>query len=190
MQGPVEITFKDIEKTPDLEDFINRRISKLEKICSYMISCRVTIERPQKYPDTGNPHRVRIDIKVPPAHEIIAKQSGSQGDMHDPLSVIIGKTFQAAERQLRELTKKQHGLIKAHPQQQVMGIVDKLFIEQGYGFIRTIDTSDEVYFHKNSVLHNDFSRIKIGTGVRFVSEIGQKGLQASSVEIIDKHKTA
>ena len=71
-----------------------------------------------------------------------------------------------------------------------MLIVDKLFIEQGYGFIRTIDTSDEVYFHKNSVLHNDFSRIKIGTGVRFVSEIGQKGLQASSVEIIDKHKTA
>ena len=189
MQVPVEITFKDIEKTPDLEDFINIRIAKLEKICSYMISCRVTVERPQKHPDTGNPYRVRIDIKVPPAHEIVAKHTASQPDMHDPLSVIINKTFQAAERQLRELTKKQHGLIKTHPQQQVMGIVQKLFIEDGYGFIRTIDTSDEIYFHKNSVLHNDFDKIKVGTGVRFVSEIGDKGPQASSVEIIDKHKT-
>ena len=70
-----------------------------------------------------------------------------------------------------------------------MGIVQKLFIEDGYGFIRTIDTSDEIYFHKNSVLHNDFDKIKVGTGVRFVSEIGDKGPQASSVEIIDKHKT-
>ena len=153
-----------------------------------MISCRVTIERPQKYPDTGNPHRVRINIKVPHSHEIIARHSSSEGDMHDPLTAIINKTFQAAERQLKELTEKQHGLVKTHPQQQVMGIVDKLFIDDGYGFIRTIDTSDEVYFHKNSVLHNDFDKIKVGTGVRFVAEIGEKGLQASSVEIVDKHK--
>ncbi len=189
MQIPTEITFKDIEKTPELEDFINKRIAKLEKICNYMISCRITIERPQKHPDTGNPHRVRINIKVPPSHEIIAKHTASQPDMHDPLTVIINKTFQAAERQLRELSKKQHGLVKVHSQQQVMGIVHRLFPEDGYGFIKEIDTSDEIYFHKNSVLHNDFEKIKVGTGVRYVSEIGNKGPQASSVEIIDKHKT-
>src|SRR6056297_3348302 len=107
MQGPVEISFKKVKKTPELENLIRTKIAKLEKICNYMISCRVMVEKPQTYPDTGNPHRVRIDITVPPSHEIIAKQSASEGDMHDPLTVIITKTFQAAERQLKELTQRQ-----------------------------------------------------------------------------------
>jgi len=186
MQVPVEISFKDINKTPELEDLINQKIARLEKICNYIISCRVMIERPQKYPDTGNPHRVRIDITVPPAHEIVARQSASEGDMHNPLETVIIKTFQAAERQLKELTERQHGEVKTHPQQQVMGVVEKLFIDQEYGFIKTTDTSEDIYFHKNSVLHGDFDRLTIGTGVRFVVEQGDKGLQASSVEIIYK----
>jgi cold shock CspA family protein/ribosome-associated translation inhibitor RaiA len=186
MQGPVEISFKDVKKTPELEDLINQKIAKLEKICSYMISCRVTVERPQKYPDTGNPHRVRIDIKVPHSHELVAKQSASEGDMHDPLHTVITKTFHAAERQLKELTKRQHGEVKTHPQQQVMGIVYKLFKDRGYGFIRTVDTQEEIYFHRNSVLHSDFDRLTVGTGVRFATEQADKGLQASSVEIVYK----
>jgi cold shock CspA family protein/ribosome-associated translation inhibitor RaiA len=186
MQGPVEITFKDIKKTSELEDLINQKIAKLERICNYMISCRVIVERPQTYPDRGNPHRVRIDIKVPPAHEIVAKQSASEGDMHDPLQTVIIKTFNAAERQLKELTDRQHRETKTHPNQQVTGIVDKLFPDRGYGFIKTIDTNRDVYFHRNSVLHDDFDRLQIGTGVRFTSETGEKGLQASSVAIVFK----
>lgn len=186
MQLPAEISFKNVNKTPELEDLIKQKIARLDKICDYMTSCRVMIERPQKYPDTGNPHRVRIDITVPPAHEIVAKQSASEGDMHDPLATVITKTFHAAERQLKELTERQHGEVKTHPQQQVMGIVDKLFTDQEYGFIKTVDTSEDIYFHKNSVLHGDFDKLTVGTGVRFVAEQGDKGIQASSVEIIYK----
>jgi cold shock CspA family protein len=64
-----------------------------------------------------------------------------------------------------------------------MGIVHRLFPDQDYGFIKTADTGEDVYFHRNSVLHRGFDRLTIGTGVRFVVEQGQKGLQASSVEI-------
>jgi hypothetical protein len=35
-------------------------------------------------------------------------------------------------------------------------------------------------------LHDDFERIEIGTGVRFFATEGEKGLQASTVQIIDK----
>jgi cold shock CspA family protein len=104
--------------------------------------------------------------------------------MHDPLHTVITKTFQAAERQLRNLTERQHGQVKTHPQQQVMGIVDNLFAERGYGFIKTLGTQQDIYFHRNSVLHDDFDRLTIGTGVRFVAREGEKGLQASSVEIV------
>jgi cold shock CspA family protein/ribosome-associated translation inhibitor RaiA len=187
MQVPAEITIKDIEKTPELEEHINKKIAKLEKLCSYIISCRVSVERPQIHPETSNPHRVRIDIKLPPSHEIVAKNLSSRHNVHDPLPIIINKTFRAAERQLIKITKIQHKIVKTHLLQQTMGIVHRLFPEQGYGFIKTLDTAEDVYFNKNSVLHNDFSRIKLGTGIRFASEMGDKGLQASSVEIVEKN---
>ncbi|AQT67872.1 Cold shock-like protein CspB [Anaerohalosphaera lusitana] len=183
MQGPTEITFKDVTKTPELEDLINGKIAKLEKICPQMISCRVMVECPQKHPDTGNPHRVRIDVTVPPSQEIVAKQSASEGDMHTPLETVINNTFKAAEKQLKKLSEKEKGQVKIHPEQQVMGIVTKIFADEDYGFIRTVDTGDDVYFHKNSVLHDDYDRLNVGTGVRFVVHMGEKGPQASSVEI-------
>src|SRR5512135_532394 len=108
MQVPAEITIKDIEKTPELEEHINKKIAKLEKLCNYMISCRVSVERPQIHPETSNPHRVRIDIKVPPSHEIVAKNLSSRRNVHDPLPIIINKTFRAAEKQLIKVTKIQH----------------------------------------------------------------------------------
>lgn len=186
MQVPLEISFKDIDKTPDLEELINQKVDKLEKICDHIISCRVMVERPQKYPDRGNPHRVRVDITVPPSHEIVAKQTASEGEMHDPLPVIISKTFQAAERQLKELTERQRGEVKTHPNQQAMGIVQRLFPEENYGFIKTVDTGEDIYFHRNSVLNDDYDRLVVGAGVRFMAQEGEKGLQASTVEIVFK----
>ena len=189
MQVPVEMTFRNVTKTPELEDLIHRKIAKLEKVCDYIISCRVAVELLQKYPDRGNPHQVRIDVKVPPSHEIVAKQTASEGDMHDSLQTIITKTFRAAERQLKALTERQHGEVKTHPHQQVMGIVHQLFPERDYGFIKTIDTQEDVYFHRNSVVHRKFEELAVGTGVRFTAEQGEKGLQASAVEVVFKSKS-
>jgi cold shock CspA family protein/ribosome-associated translation inhibitor RaiA len=188
MQGPVEISFKGVRKTPDIEQLINDKMSKLEKICDYMISCRVTVEMPQKHQDNGNPYRVRVDIKVPPAHEIVAKQTASEGDMHDPLEIVIRKVFKAAERQLKDLTERQHGNVKSHPNQQVTGIIHRIFPEEGYGFIKTVDTNDDVYFHRNSLINEDFENLLVGFGVSYFEEMGEKGPQASSVEVVYKPK--
>jgi cold shock CspA family protein/ribosome-associated translation inhibitor RaiA len=186
VQGSVEITFKGVRKTKELEDLIHRKIAKLERVSRRVVSCRVAVERRQKHQERGNPYQVRIDVTVPPAHELVSKQSASEGDMHDPLETVITRAFDAAERQLKELTKRQRGDVKTHPQQQEMGIVQQVFGDQGYGFIKTVDTGEDVYFHRNSILHGDFGRLAVGTGVRFVAELGEKGLQASSVEIVYK----
>ena len=44
----------------------------------------------------------------------------------------------------------------------------------------------EVYYHRNAVLQDDFERMEIGTGVRFVASQGEKGPQASTVRFVDK----
>jgi cold shock CspA family protein len=64
-------------------------------------------------------------------------------------------------------------------------IVTQIFPEEGYGFIKTLD-GQEVYFHQNSVLHGDFDRLELGTGVRFIMTQGDKGPQATTVQVVNK----
>ena len=47
-----------------------------------------------------------------------------------------------------------------------------------------------MYFHRNSVLHNHWERLSVGTGVRYEPQLGEKGMQASTVELVDKHGAA
>lgn len=58
------------------------------------------------------------------------------------------------------------------------GRVHRLFID--YGFIQTVDGT-EIYFHRNSVAHRAFRRLKGGSRVRYTVEEGEKGPQASVV---------
>lgn len=64
-------------------------------------------------------------------------------------------------------------------------MVVRLFRDQGYGFIETAE-GQELYFHRNSVLHDEFEQLRVGTGVRFAEEMGEEGPQASTVQITDR----
>ncbi len=189
MKIPLEIAFKGIPHTDEIEALIREEAEKLDRVCSYMMSCRVVVEKRQQHQEVGNPYRVRIDMTVPPGHELVIRREPSRGDMHDPLPIVIKHAFAAAARQLRKLVEEQRGAIKTHPEQEVMAVVHKLFPQEGYGFLRTVDTQQEIYFHRNSVLHHDFDRLTIGMGVRYTAEVGEKGLQATSVQIVDKPRT-
>ena len=106
-------------------------------------------------------------------------------EMHRPLEFVLKDAFKAARRRLKKLEAKQRGNVKSHPRQESSAVVEKLFPEKGYGFLRTVD-GQEIYFHRNSVLREGFDRMEIGTGVNFFKEMGKKGPQASSVRIVDK----
>ncbi len=58
-----------------------------------------------------------------------------------------------------------------------------LFPEEGYGFLETADGA-AISFHRNSVVHDAFDRLAIGTEVSFVAEEGDNGLQASTVRVV------
>jgi len=185
MQVPLEISFKGIVNTVEIENLIRSKVTKLERVCSYITSCRVAVEKRQEHQRVGNPYRVRIDMTVPPGHELVVRREPTEGDMHDPLEVVLKRAFDAAVRRLQKLVNLQQGDVKTHPEQQAMAIVHRLFPEEGYGFLRTIDTQEEIYFHRNSVLHNHFEHLKIGMGVRYTAEVGEKGLQATTVQVSD-----
>ncbi len=185
MQIPLDVTFREVQKTEELQNLIEEKVEKLNRVCGHLVRCRVVIEQPQKHQRSGSPYAVRIETTLPPEHVVVVKREAGEGNMHDPLSTVIRDAFNAAERKLKSQVHKQRGEIKRHDEDQVQAVVTRLFPEEGYGFLITPDEK-EVYFHKNSVLHNRFNDMREGTGVRYQEELGEKGPQASTVAIVDQ----
>ena len=188
MQVALEITYRDVEKSDAIETLIHEKVAKLERLCDYISNCQIAVEKIHDRPSHGSPYRVRIDMTVPPGHELVADVNPSEPNQHVKLDAVIRDAFSTAERQLKELVRRQRESDKAQTNdsaQDTMALVTKLFPEQDYGFLKTLDGQD-VYFHRNSVLHGDFDRLEIGTGVRFVALEDEQGLRATTVQIVDK----
>jgi cold shock CspA family protein/ribosome-associated translation inhibitor RaiA len=185
MQVPLNMTFRNVRKDAAIENLIRKQAAKLERVCDHIVSCRLAVEKPQKHQKSGNSFRVRIDVTVPPEHELVVTREAGEGDLHEHLSTVIRDAFAAMRRRLRKLVEKQHGDVKTHPAQEIGGLVTRLFPDQGYGFIKNAN-GQEIYFHKNSLPGDDFDRLEIGTGVQWHEEQGEKGPQASTVRIVDK----
>ncbi|MGG6239644.1 HPF/RaiA family ribosome-associated protein [Nodosilinea sp. AN01ver1] len=185
MQIPLDITYRDVDKTPALEALIRSKVDKLEDVCDHIMGCHIAVERAHTHPSHGSPYRVRLDLTVPPGHEIAVAKNPGEGVQYDSLETVIRDVFDAARRQLKELTEKQQNHTKSHPEQVVGGIVSKLFPSQGYGFLKSLD-GQEIYFHSNSVLHDAFDRLTVGAGVQYFLSEGIDGPQASTVRLLDK----
>jgi cold shock CspA family protein len=77
------------------------------------------------------------------------------------------------------------GDVKTHEKRPI-GTVKMLDAEKGYGFLESTD-GREIYFHQNSVLDGNFRRLAPGTRVLFSEEMGEKGPQASTIDLLGKH---
>jgi cold shock CspA family protein/ribosome-associated translation inhibitor RaiA len=188
MQIPLEISFHGVSRSDWSERYIREQADRLEQFCDNIISCRVSVEQPHRHHHNGNPYRVRVEVRIPPNKDLVATEEPVtvNKDKESHLQPVIHAAFQAMERQLKKLVElRRNKTQRIGPEGQPQGLVVRLFPEGGYGFIRTA-IGEECYFHQNSVLHDDFKRLAVGTEVRFVFEMGEMGPQASSVQIINK----
>ncbi|GAX34460.1 HPF/RaiA family ribosome-associated protein [Nodularia sp. NIES-3585] len=188
MKVPPEITYRNVEKTTAIDNLVHEKIAKLENVCDRISSCHIAIEKVHDRPRSGSPYRVRIDLTVPPGHELVAERNPAESNQYDPLDAVIRDAFNAARQQLVKLNERQHESDYAHNQEEAeetTALITKLFKDRGYGFLKTLD-GHEIYFHRNSVIHHDFDRLEIGTAVHFSFVEGEEGPQATTVKIFDK----
>ena len=179
------IVFKNIDKSEEIEELIYEKIEKLEQICRNITNLSIVIEQPHRHKHTGNSYKVALRMNVPPGQELVIKEEPLQVSRPLKVESLIRNAFVRMHRQLKEFVQRRDLRVKDHPEQSLQAVVVKLFKDEGYGFLRTLDNK-EVYFHQNSVLHNHFDRLEEGTGVRFVIEEGLDGTHASTVQIVDK----
>lgn len=183
MQIPLQVTFRDMEASEAVEAIIREKAEKLEQFADIM-SCRVVVEMINKHQHNGILYKVTIDLTVPGAELVVSRDHGKDHS-HEDVYVALRDSFDAARRQLQDHRRISRKKVKSH-EVPPHGQVSELFTEAGYG---TIETSDgrEIYFHRNSVLNQEFTELEVGSEVRFSEEKGDEGPQASTVHRVGKH---
>lgn len=184
MQIAPEIIFHDVERSEWVEAYVLERAQRLDRFAEGITRCHVTLAREVSSRRTANTYSVMVQVRVPPQHELAVKKKKDIQDMPAQLPAVINLAFGAIERQLKKTAEKRRYEEKSHDGQP-HGMVEQLFAE-GYGFIRSVDDGRQFYFHRNSVLHDDFERLAVGTEVRFNPAEGEQGPQASTVQIVSK----
>lgn len=182
MKVPLQVAFHGVPTSSKIDELVRERAEKLERVCDHITSCRVTIEKPHRSRGAAEHWQVRVDIRVPPSHELVVRRESTEMSTRDGLHGVVVRAFEAARRRLEKLNERQRGLVKGHPAQEVGGIVRRLFDD--HGFVRTLDGRD-IYFHRNAVLSDDFEALGIGMGVAFEEEEGEEGPHATTLRVID-----
>jgi ribosomal subunit interface protein len=182
MKQAPSITFRDIDSSEAVESKLRKRIDRLERYSSEIISCQVVVETPHRARKKGKIYKVSIDLTVP-GDEIVVNRNPEDNHSHEDVYVAIRDAFDAAERQLKEYAERRRGDVK-RPNQPPPGVIDRLFPEEDYGFIDPKTGGAHVYFHRNAVVGESFDDLEEGTPVRFTEEAGDEGPQATSVHII------
>jgi ribosomal subunit interface protein len=176
MEIPLQITARDIDLTDAIRTEIGEKAAKLDSFCGRIMRCRVVIECPRRHQHEGKLYSVHIYMTVP-GTELMVKR-----ELNKDLYVALRDAFRDARRKLEDFVREQRGDVKCH-EKLPHAVISFLFREKGYGFLTTPDGLD-VYFHANSVINEDFRKLKTGTKVRFVKETGDKGPQASTVTVL------
>ena len=179
MQLPVEISYRGVEKSPEIDNLIRTKAARLDRFCDHISRCDVAIEQPNQQQRSGNPFRVRVDVTVPPGHELVADEKQTEHEMHEPLTKIINDAFKTMERQLKDLVERQRHEVKTHTEPRAL--ITKLFAD--YGFI-TDGGGVDIYFHRNSIVNTPFEELKVGMEVRYDESHGEMGPQASTVHVV------
>jgi cold shock CspA family protein/ribosome-associated translation inhibitor RaiA len=185
MQVPVEISFQNSEPSEAIRSEIERHARRLEKFHDRITSCQVTVTAPATRHHQGNLFSIHIRVAMPQHKDIVVTKTHADTAEHEHVLVAIKDAFGAAQRQIEDAARDMRGQVKQHGTEE-HGRVAKFLAGEDYGFIETAD-GREIYFHRNSVLDDAFDRLTVGSEVRFVEEMGEKGPQASTVRVIGKH---
>jgi hypothetical protein len=181
MQIPLEIAFHNVEKSEWVENQIRERAAKLDRIYGRLTACRVRVEPADTDRMPEKLITLHIELSVPGKNLVVTQAPHRVNERyHDPNHrQVIRDAFDAAERQLRAFKDQISGEVKTH-EVEFRGQVADIFPEQDHGFILN-NQGSSLYFHRNSMLSDDFDSLKRGDMVHYVEEVGDTGPIARKV---------
>jgi len=106
MKLPLQITARNIVLTEAIEAVVRKKARKLERFYDGIMSCRVVVEAPHRHHNKGVLYNASIDITIP-GSEVVVKR-----EPREDLYVAIRDAFEAARRQLQNISRKQRNDVK------------------------------------------------------------------------------
>ncbi len=185
MQTPVEIEYQGMEARPQIQAALANHVADLEQRFGRVTACRVVLKAPGAHHRTGGLYEVNIRLALPNGREVNVDRTAQADERHSDLEFAINDAFKRARRQLQDQVRELQGQVKHH-EGPLIGTVVQLDPLGEFGLLESGD-GQEVYFHRNSVLDGDYSRLAVGSRVTYAEETGEKGPQASTVKLMGKH---
>ena len=185
MQTPPEIEFQGMTSTPGIRKAVDRHVAELEQRCGRVTACRVVLKAPGQHHRKSGLYEVHIRLALPDGREVNVERTPPADERHADLTFALDDAFKHARRQLQDQVRRAQGQVKHHDGLPI-GRVVRIDPSGEFGFLETSD-GQEIYFHRNSVLDEGFSRLHVGSRVTFAEELGEKGAQATTVKLLGKH---
>jgi ribosomal subunit interface protein len=171
----IQVTFRDLPYSKALETSIHDHADKLSQFYEHFIHCRVVLTISQNHKHQGKLYNVRINLAVPGKEIVVTRQQDQD------IYVAIRDAFNALTRQLEDYLRRRRGDVKRH-ESLLYGFVVRLFLDEGYGFIKGQD-GNEYYFSATNVASKTLNQLAIGDTVQFMTEPSNDGLQAHRVTL-------
>jgi cold shock CspA family protein len=185
MQTPVEIDFQGMDADAGVRAAIAKHVDDLEQRFGRITAGRVVLKAPGGHHRTGGLYEINIRLALPDGREVNIGRTPQNDERYSDLNFALNDGFKRARRQLQDQIRRLQGQVKQHDGPPI-GTVSELDPLGEFGFLETAD-GREIYFHRNSVLNDDYRNLTVGARVTFAEEMGEKGPQASTVKLMGKH---
>jgi len=106
MISDTQVVFRGIDHSPAVEEAVQKRADKLERYSDQIQSLRVTVESPHNNHHKGRVYHVGVEAFIP-NHDIVVNHDQHDNHAHEDIYVAIRDTFDAVERQIKEIRDKQ-----------------------------------------------------------------------------------
>ena len=130
MKFPVQITFRNLEPSPMVEEWVQAEAEKLETFYDRIMNCQVAIEIPHRHHRKGKQCHVRIDLVMPGKELVIKREPAASSrsrktkaalagkvskiEPHHDLRLVIHDAFKAAGRCVQDYARLHRGEVKSH----------------------------------------------------------------------------
>ncbi|HUY68531.1 MAG TPA: HPF/RaiA family ribosome-associated protein [Alphaproteobacteria bacterium] len=113
MDKPLEITFRNLDRSDGVAAAIRERYADLERFYHHIIGMNVTVEMPHKHHRHGNHYQITVEVIVP-GQRLVASHSSDRRARHETPLPSINDAFKAITRELEDYARKQRGDTKHH----------------------------------------------------------------------------
>lgn len=106
MISDTKIVFRGIDHSTAVVEAVQKRLQKLERYSDEIHSLRVVLESPHKNHSKGKVFHVGLEVLIP-SHDIQVTRDQHDKHEHEDLYVAIRDAFDALERRIKAVYRKQ-----------------------------------------------------------------------------------